>query len=348
MAKVTVGLKIGSTSLKFVEILHSKGRFKLKNMGVENFSFSEKKDGYVSNVSFVATKIKEIIRRYRLNPKRIVTGVEGESVVVRIIKVPYMKERELREAIRWEAQEHLPYPLDEITLGYHVLRRDLIGAQGREMSVLIAGVKRQTVDEYLGIFQEAGICPAIIDVNSLALYNVAENMGIAKEGVALLNIGHRVTNLLILSEGSPFLVRDIKFGGNDVTLFLMKSFNIGYVEAENLKKSYTLSPDNQEKIEQAIRGSMGEFLNEIIRSFEYYASNREGSVVQRIVISGGCSLLKEVEVALSQELEIPVERMNPFVKISYRQGDFGSFLPSLSCLFAVPVGLALREVSFYD
>jgi len=314
-----------------VELLHKKNEYRLRKLGFESFPFSEKKEGYLNYVGFVAQKIKDIIRRYNLNSQKIVTGVEGESVAIRVVRIPQMKESELSEAIKWQAQEHLPYPLEDITVDYHVLKKDLVGAGGKEMSVLLVGVKKSTIDEYLRIFQEVGICPAIVDVNSLALYNVFERIeNKKKEGTALINIGHRITNLLILAEDYPFLVRDIKFGGDNITR------GVNYQEAEKIKKAEDLSYIGHkigrelepEQVEEVIRGALSELINEIVRSFEYYTSNREGAPVQKIILSGGVSLIKGIDVFLSQELEVPVEKFNPFAKISY-----GSFYLTFPLFF---------------
>lgn len=357
MARTTVGLKVGSTCLKFVEILHKRNQYKLKNLGIENFPFSEKEGGYVNHISFLAEKVKEIIQTYNFNPRRIVTGIGGESVVVRLIRVPYMKDNELREAIRWEAEEHLPYPVEEVSLDYHILEKNLLSSQGKEMSVLLVGVKKQSIDEHLQIFDQAGFCPAIIDVNSIALYNVAQNINMEKkEGVALLNIGHYITNLLILTEEHPFLVRDIKFGGDNITRSLMEQLGAGYIQVENIKKSGSLTDlkeqldrgVEEEEIRQIIRNALNEFIKEVVRSFEYFTSNREGFPVQKVVLSGGGCLVKNIDNLLSEELGVPVGKMNPFVNISYQKKGFQNLLPSFSPLFAIPVGLGLRGISAYD
>lgn len=355
MAKVTIGLKVGSTSIKFVEIMHRKNRFRLKKMGIDELPISEKQDGYLNNIDVLAEKIKDVIDSNKLNPRRMVTGVEGESVVVRIIRVPQMKDSELRRAIRWEAEEHIPYPMEEVSLGYHILKRDLLGARGREVSVLLVGVKRKSIDEHLSIFQRTGLCPAIVDVNSLALYNVVKNSNIdTPEGTTLLNIGHQTTNLVIIAEDFPFLVRDISFGGNNITQKLARAWGISYQEAEQVKKTRGITGIDieseisieEKEISRIIRDSLEELIKEIVHSFEYFASSRKGALVQRIILSGGGSLIKNMDKFLSQELEVPVQRINPFNNINYSQERFQEFLPSKNSLFAVPVGLALREVSW--
>jgi len=354
MAKTTVGLKIGSTSIKFVELVHLRDGCKLRKIGVEEFPLSEKTQGYLNNVNFIAEKLKEIITTHKINSHKIVSGVEGESVVVRIIRVPQMKDSELRRAIRWEAEEQIPYPMDDVSLGYHILKKNLLGARGREVAVLIVGVKKQSIDEHLNIFQQIGLTPAIVDVNSLALYNIVKNSSIEiSEGTALLNIGHRVTNLVITAEDFPFMVRDINFGGENITQNLMRRWGISYVEAEKLKKTRGMirfdletASIEEKEMSRIITDSLEELIKEIVHSFEYFASNRKGALVQKVILSGGCSLIKNLDKFLSQELEIPVQKINPFSNVSYSRDKFAQFLPSLVPLFAVPAGLALREISW--
>ena len=116
MARTTVGIKIGSTSLKFAELAHSKGKHKLLNLGIEHLAYSEKEGRYPGYTGLLAQKLQDVVRTNNLNPRRIVTGIQGELVAVRIIRVPYMKDSELRDAVRWEAEEHLPYPVEDLSL----------------------------------------------------------------------------------------------------------------------------------------------------------------------------------------------------------------------------------------
>ncbi len=355
MSKTTVGLNIGSTSLKFVELIHKRGKYKLSKIGVEEFPLSEKQ-GYMSQQSLIVKSIQKVIRSYRLNSKRIVTGVEGESVVVRTIRVPKMKKRELEEAIRWKAEEHIPYPAEDAFLGYHVLKRDLTAPTGTEMAVMVVGVRKDTIERYLDIFRQANLCPAIVDANSLALYNIFEKINREREkNIAVINIGHKITNFVIVAEGSPFLVRDIKFGGESVTQGLIRALGVNYSQAENIKKACSLTGmSKKEKIEaklseeemnQILYSALEDLIKEIVHSFEYFTSNKEGGVVQKIVISGGTSLIKNIDKIISSELGIPVQRMTPFSDVIYQKGKSEDVFVRSSPLFAVATGLALREIS---
>lgn len=354
MSKTITGINIGSSSLKFVELIHKRGKYRLKNIGVEEFPISESQQGYSNQENFLVETIRKVIRTHKLDPKRIVTGVEGESVVVRMVRVPKMKEKELQEAIKWKAEESIPYPLEDAFLGYHVLKKNLVSPTGPEMSVILAGVKRDTIERYLSVFQQANLCPAVVDVNSLALYNAFRKSKMeAQEGIAIINVGHRVTNLVIATEENPFLVRDIGFGGENITKGLVHALGLTYLQAEQMKKKYSQNGQklkeelklNEEEIGEIIRASLEELVKEVVHSFEYFTSNRQGATVQKIIVSGGASLVKNIDKILSLELGIPVERMNPFTNIEYQRGKFQEFPLSKAPLFAVPVGLALREIS---
>jgi type IV pilus assembly protein PilM len=265
-----------------------------------------------------------------------------------------MKDSELREAIRWEAEEHLPYPVEDMAISYHVLQRDLVGSQGREMTVVLVGARIEAVDDLLQVFQQAGLSPAIIDVNSLALYNVFENSGITGgEGTALLNIGYATSNLLILTAEQPFLVRDIAFGGDNITRGLAETLSVTYVEAETVKRASSLkdaaerlgAQASEDSLRAATRDSLGDLIKEVVRSFEYFTSNKEGSPVTKIILSGGGSMVPGMHELLSEELEVPVEPLNPFANTSFSPDRVAGLIPELGPLFAIPVGCALREIS---
>jgi len=267
-----------------------------------------------------------------------------------------MKTEELTQALKWEMEEYIPYPVNEVTFGFHILNKNLSESENGEMSLILAAARNEIIQSHLKIMRHAGISPIIIDVNPFALFNVFDHISSKdKEGIALLEIGHRNTDLVISEKDSPFLVRNIKLGGHQITQGIRDEFNTSYAEAEKLKKSYGLmeeegkvSRESEEsvKVDRIIRKSLNNLVNEIARSFEYYTSNREGALVKKIVLSGGGSLLKNIDKFLAEQLGISVEIINPFKNIIYNSRDFPSeLLSSLAPLFSIPVGLALREVS---
>ena len=356
MPKTTVGLEVGSTGVKLVELIHRGEECQLKNLGLSQFPLHREGTDYIREEALVVHLIKGLIQKYKVNKKRVVTSVGGKSVIIRRIRVPQMKLQELDQALKWEAEEYIPYPINEVTFGFHILEKNLSESENGEISLILVGARNEIIQSHLKVIRQAGISPAIIDVNPFALFNVFDHIGSKdKEGTALLEIGHQNTDLVISEKDSPFLVRNIEFGGYQITQGIRDEFNNSYIEAEKLKKSYGLVKGEDEvpreseesaKVDRIIRKSLDNLVNEIARSFEYYTSNREGALVKKIILSGGGSLLKNIDKFLAEQLGIPVEIINPFKNIIYDSRNFPSeLLLSLAPLFSISVGLALREVS---
>ncbi len=356
MAKTTVGLEVGATGVKLVELIHRGNECQLKSLGLAQIPLYKKGVDNAKEKALIVRLIKDLMQRYKVNRKRVVISVGGESVIIRRIKVPQMEPKELNQALKWEAEEYIPYPINEVTLGFHILKKSLSEAGNPEMSLILVGARNEIIQDQLKVMRQADISPIIIDVSPFALFNVFDHISSKdKEGVALLEFGHKNTDLVISEEDSPFLVRSIKFGGYQITKDIGDEFNIPFVEAEKLKKSYGLMEREDEvfkeseesvKLNRIIRKSLDSLVNEIAHSLEYYTSNREGALVKKIVLSGGGSLLKNIDKFLAEQLGIPVEIINPFENIICNSQNFPSeFLSSLSPLLSIPVGLALREVS---
>ncbi len=351
MSKITIGLEIGSKAIKAVELLHKKGNYELKKLVRVEIPYEKKKE--------VATleALRTLIRDHRINTRRIVLGVGGESVIVRRVNLPLMRKRELKQAIRWEAERYIPYPIDEICLDFHILEETSFRKK-KEMAVVLVGVKKEVVENHLGLLQKADIIPQIIDANALALYNVFDLS--YREGMkraAILEIGHQVTTLVLMDEGNLFLVRNINIGGALFTQNIAEELKVEYPEAERIKEKYGFLVSSEraeseeeikvkEEIDKIMRKSVNSLVEEIIRSFDYYASQTKGAVIEKVILSGGSSYLPDIDKFLAEELGIPVMKGNPFEHIIYKKEEFSSiFLARLGPIFSIGAGLALREIS---
>lgn len=364
MTKISVGLEIGTASVKAVELIHKKNGYKLRKLVKADIPSPEK--GIEREVGTVKI-IRDIIHKYKINTKRVVSGVGGESVIVRRIRVPLMKEEEIEQAIRWQAEEYIPYPVDQVCLGFHVLDKGLKGEKGEEMSVMLVGARRKTIDERLGLLRKVGIFPQIMDVNALALFNIFQlSNPQPMNGIALFEIGHNTTSIVLLDKGSPFLIRDISLGGFHITQAIAKQSGVSYKVAQKMKERYGImvlgaektSSDgeiepggidekapNKSLVDRAVRKSMGELVEEMLHSFEYYTSQREGARIKKVILSGGSACLKNIDKFLSEELGVPVEIINPFTGISCDSTRFRpEHLDKVGPIFAVSLGLALRRI----
>jgi len=350
MAKVSVGLEIGGRIVKAVELIHRKRGYELRKLGMVEINPIEDNS---QSESLTIEAIKKIVSKYKINPKRIVSGIGGDKVIVRIVEMPRMTEKEFAQSIKWQVEEYIPYPSNDISLGFHILDKDLAGGK---MSVMLVGVKKELIDAHLNLLQKAGISPQIIDVKALALFNVFQLFNEEElSNIALLDIGHYTTSIVLLFKGSPFVVRDINIGGFQITHSIAKQLKVDYKEAEEIKKRYGLlafqdieKEEEKERrlVDKVIRKSMDNLIKEVIHSFEYYTSQKRGEIINKLILSGGTSCLKNIEGFLSEELGIPVEKYHPFKKIIYDSRKFQpNYLAEIEPMFTPVLGLAFRKVA---
>ncbi|HQN39527.1 MAG TPA: type IV pilus assembly protein PilM, partial [Thermoanaerobaculia bacterium] len=216
-SKGLVGLDIGSSTLKLVELKERKGEFSLVRLGVESLSPEAIVDGSIMDSSLVVDAIRRLNEATGVKAERFATSLSGHSVIIKKISMPAMPEEDLAEQIQWEAEQYIPFDINDVRLDYVVLSE---GEPGRDnMDVLLVAVKRDKVNDYVSVISQTGKVPALVDVDVFAIQNAYEaNYDLdPRRVVALVNIGAGVTNINILSRGSTVFWRDIGVGGNQFT-----------------------------------------------------------------------------------------------------------------------------------
>ena len=360
MARVNLGLDIGTASVKAVELINNRNGYELRNLIKIDLPWMQEN---IEKEAITAKLIKGLIDKYKVNTRRVISGVKGESVIIRRIRMPLMGQRETNQAVRWQAEEHIPYSLDQICLSFQVLERNLMGEEGEYMSVILVGVKKEAIRKHLQVFTRTGVFPKIIDVDALALFNVFQLSNPEdKDKVALLEIGHSNTSIVILDRGYPFLIRDINWGGFHLTQAVKKGLKVSYEVAQKMKERYGIDAEemdlsrpvdseneseekNKRLVNAAIRKAMNTLVKEIVHSFEYYTSQKEGAAIKKVILSGGTSCLRNIDKFLSEELGLSVEIINPFTIITGKPTRFQpEYSSKKSSLFTVGLGLALRKI----
>ncbi len=286
--------------------------------------------------------------------KETATSLSGNAVIVRYVKFPRLTKNELQATLATEAEPFIPFDINEVQLGFHILSEIMEDGQKKMETVLVAA-KKELITQRLEILQGAGLNPTIIDVDSFALENVHEKGSDATAGAGAtlyLNIGHMVTNLSIIENGVTRVVRDVFVSGNTMTKAIMKAFQCDVLKAEELKKTRGIFIDAAEKekaladgdrdglgVSQAVGQVARDLVAEVHRSVDFYLSQGPDRSIGRIMLAGGTARLKNLDKHLAQELKVPVSVLNPF---SFVKG--GENVPEdLAPLFGVAVGLALRQ-----
>jgi len=343
--KSMVGVDIGSSSVKAVELRGKGGDFQLLSLGYEGLQPDSVVDGQIMELNAVSTAIGNIFNEHKIKTTKVAAGVNGHSVIVKNIVLPQMTEDELQESFAWHAEEHIPFDISDVNLDYHVT-----GSTPDAIHVLLAACKRDKVANLKQTIQLAGKQPAVIDVDAFALQNCYELNYAPQPGhiVALLNIGASTTNINILNGARSVFTRDATFGGNQYTSLLQKELGLTFDQAERVKRGMPLPDDVEHREIEPILDTVSDILAlEIQKTMDFYRATVEDSesAVQQILVSGGGSKLKGLVEFLSKRFEIPVEMFDPFRKIRVDSRGFDpEYMREIVPEMAIAVGLALRGV----
>jgi type IV pilus assembly protein PilM len=273
-----------------------------------------------------------------------VVAVSGHSVIVKKIRVTKMKPEELEEAIPFEAEQYVPYAIEDVNLDFQVL--DNPDPKANELDVLLVAVKKDIVNDYLSIISTAGLNAVVVDVDAFALENAFELAYEADRDqvVGLVNLGAAVMNINILQGGFSEFTRDSPLGGNRYTESIQKMLGLSYEQAEALKLGGDVDGRALRDAQPAIDMVNAEVAGEIRRSFDFFRSSSHSDTIHRVLLSGGCARLPGLVEYLAENLEIPVEVANPLRKIKADPKKVDpAFLETIAPQLAVSVGLALRQ-----
>ena len=343
-SKNLVGLDIGSSCVKLVELRQAKaGSYKLVKAGVENLSPEAIVDGAIMDSSLVVEAINRLDSALNVRNANFATSLSGHSVIVKKINLPRMTESELAESIRWEAEQYVPFDINDVNLDYVVL--DTATADG--MDVLLVAVKKDKIAEYTGVISQAGKTPALVDVDAFAVQNAYEVNYALTPGrvVALVNIGASVTNVNILSGLNSIFWRDISFGGNQYTDALQKEFNLSFDQAEALKRGEKVGDQSLTTALPIVQSVSQDMAQELQKTFDFFTATTATERIDEIVLAGGAARVVNLDAQLKERFSIPVEIMNPFRQIQTSgSGVSDDWLSDHAPMLAIAVGLAIRQV----
>lgn len=339
-AKTTVGLDIGSSAIKVVEIEQRREGPRIVNFGVTELVPEAIVEGEIMDRQLVVETIQNLFEEREIRPRQVNTGVSGRGVIVKKITMEKMGDQEAREAIHWEAEQHVPYDINDVALDFEVLATD-VGPN--QMQVLLVAAKRDLITAHADLVREAGLVPAVIDVNSFAVQNVSEsNYDFLKaEVVAMVNVGAELTNINLVQGGVPLYTQDLSQGGNGFVETLQKKYQVSREEAQSALHS---REQGSLDIESVVRGYCADLVTALERSLVYLKSNGDTDHIDRILLSGGGALTGGLRESLSEKMDVPVELTDPLRRIECREDLFqADDATRLGPQLAVGIGLALRK-----
>ena len=359
-SKSIVGLDIGTSSVKAVQLKFSGSQWQVVSMGMAEIpKDSLENKNQDAQRSVLIETIKRVLKESGVKTKKVVTSLSGDSVIIRYVKLPFMTADELRGAISREAEQYIPLNIDQVVLDFQILGETQEDGQ-RKLDVLLVAAKVDVVDQHLLLLKSAGLTPMVIDIDAFALQNAYEinRLEPSDETVALINIGASLTSINILEGNNTRFTRDVPVAGNDFTKEIQKEFNLKFSEAEELKKSHgaiSMEEDDfslstvSHKDDRVLRMSdvmtpvLNKLLGEIRRSFDYYETQARKKTVERVILLGGSARLKNVNRFLANKLGIPVEQFAAFRNVESAKGIDAEQVAEKEFHMGVCLGLALRQ-----
>jgi type IV pilus assembly protein PilM len=345
--KPVVGLDIGSSAVKAVELKASGKGWKVVAFGIEPLPPDTIVDGAIIDGTAVADAIRRLFERLGIKNRDVAASLSGNAVIVKKITLPAMTDAELATSITWEAEQYIPFDIQDVNLDYQILTRPPKGAApGATMDVLLVAAKKETIADYTGVIAQAGRVPAIVDVDAFALQNAYEvNYGTRDAIVALLNIGASAININIVRGDQSLFTRDVPIGGNAYTEALQKDFQIAHESADLLKRGYPADGLDPTQTGPSLQMVTEAVLLEVQKTLDFFRGTTGADHIDLLLVTGGGSQVAGLVEALQERLGYPVEVLDPFKTVSFDAAKFGvPVISEAAAASSVAVGLALRRM----
>ncbi len=343
-----LALDIGASSLKMAEFIPLKsGGIELVKHSISSLGLDPHADAERS--TYIVSTIQEMLAEHQIKPGPVLISVSGQSVFSRFVKLPPVDEDKVYQIVAYEAQQNVPFPIDEVVWDYQ-----LIGGTEGDLDVMLAAIKGDIIAELTDSVEQAGLLPDLVDVAPMALYNaVRYNYSDLDDCTLIIDMGARSTDLIFI-EANRVFSRSIPVAGNAITQQIMREFELSFSDAEDMKKAHAFvawggayeAPPGEvaDKVSKSVRSVMTRLHAEINRSINFYRGQQEGGQPKRILLTGGTSVIPYTDVFFKDKLKAEVEYMNPFMNVAVADEISAEDIGRDAHTLGEVVGLALRRV----
>ena len=340
---LAIGLDIGSHSIKACELTPSGSGFRLVSLGSALLPPNAVEDGILQDPDAVAKAINTLIKNLKLQGKKVAISVSGYSVIVKKINLAVMSEDELESHIQSEAEQYIPFDIDDVYIDFQDLKTNT--EDNDRTDVMLVAAKKDVVDGYLNMLRSVGLKTVVVDVDAFAIENAFSATYGTEQNIALVDIGASKMNINIISGGSSVLARDVILGSRLLTEQIQSTFDISFEEAEALKLGQVPPEDKKRKLDDLFVGTCTQWITEIKRALDFYASNYPEEPISKLVLSGGGSKVQGLCEFFKKETGIVAELFNPFVntEINEKKTD-PEYIKFIAPEMALSAGLATRPV----
>ena len=340
-----VGLDIGSSSLKLVEIQDDKGELVLTAAGIRALTPGVVENGDIKDEEAFVIAVRALVENCNSDIQEVTISLGGQGILSDKMVVKVEDGDDQDTAIRFDASRRSPFDADDITMDYKTLRHF---PESNEVEVLLVAAKNQIMERYIDVLYEADLKPVCVDVASFAFNNCYSKESYAEPAIptlVLMDIGHTAARIVFVKDGLFHSTREITTGGDYFAKVVERQLKISGADAHNLLRGREVEGVDQEAFHDSLEYAMEEFVLSFDMAFSYYRKSEDVETIDKIVLSGGGSYIPGIIEYLQRRVDTDVVRSDPFSFLGFKEGLFGDANPSdFSALLTVAVGLALRKV----
>jgi type IV pilus assembly protein PilM len=344
--QLVTGVDIGSSAVKVCKLQKTGKGYTIVAVGSAALPPGSVEDGVLQEPEEVGRIVASLFKNLKIKShSKVGISISGYSVIVKKVNLEIMDEEELAEYIQSEAEQYIPFDIDEVYLDFQDLKTG--GPESDRTDVMLVAAKKEVIDDYLEMLQEQKLKPVLVDVDGFALENIWETTGHADENVALVDIGASKMNINIIAGGASVLARDVVVGSEQLTEQIANTLDIDYEEAEKIKLGLVPLQEHQQEVENIFNQTCTQWVLEMKKAIDLYMANNPDTPLNRLVLSGGGSKVNGLISFIEQETGLEVVSFNPFVHMSFNKKKIDpDYIDAIAPEMAIAAGLAIRPADF--
>lgn len=336
-----VGIDIGRNTVKLVSLSRNGNVLSLDSLGEIKLPMMEIKSDEEKAKFLIETEklIKDLINDLKIRPKQVIAGLPENEVISRLVRLPPLKETEVMDALKFEAETFVPYPLDEVSIDYEIVEKDDAG----RLTIFVVAARNKLIQSYLKLFKSLGLELLALESPSIALRRLVKLNITTVERVMVVDLGEKFTSIFNFNKGNIYFSRSIMVGGESITRAISLGLSLDMASAEEYKKAYGIKETELEgKIRVAVMPVFNNIAEEVRKAMALFMEDSGGKKVELLVLSGGGANLPGLAEEFTKFFGVEVQVIQPYSKIDASKSQTQFNLNVDGCRFALATGLAMR------
>lgn len=336
-----IGIDIGYSSVKLVSLTKGTNGLILDTLGEAKLSVADVKsdDDRAKFLADAEKVIKDLIDDLKIRPKQVIANLPESEVISRLVRLPPLKESEIMDALKFEAETFVPYPLDEVSIDYEIVEKDDAG----RLTIFVVAARNKLIQLYVKLFKSLGLELLALESASVALKRIVALNVNTVERVMIVDLGEKFSSIFNINKGNVYFSRSIMVGGESITRAVSLGLNLDMASAEEYKKAYGIKETELEgKIRESVMPVFNSITEEIRKAMALFMEDSNGKKIELVILSGGGANLPGLAEELTKFFGVEVQIIQPFSKIDTTKTQTQFNLNIDGCKFALVSGLAAR------